>query len=288
MSRSTENLNDENETQKTGIINWWNKKGNTNKLLTGLGACCIGIILFLVAIILLFPTTSLSVEPTEVQIDNNTTEYTIYGTADPKAIVKITAPVLNLKDKTIKVNSNGSFSYKITIPLNVNETDVNITAKSLEKSQNGVKITIKRDQPTPKSASTSNLPEYTLSNLKFQLSNDWTETSDVKEENMVKFFYGNDLSLIVQQFSDQKDYNSDYKTTKSNTAYPVTTTTKKIDGINVKVVETTLNIDSGIIESYYFQIGNNYYGIFFEDYRNSKDSVIIEEALNSVIKTLHN
>lgn len=288
MSKSTENSNDKNETQKTGITNWWNKKGNTNKLLTGLGACCVGVILFSVAIILLFPTTSLSVEPAEVQIDKNTTEYIIRGTAEPKAIVKITAPVLNLKDKSIEVNSHGSFSYKITIPLNVTETDVNITAKSPDKSQNGVKITIKRDQPAPKSASKSNLPENTLSNLKFQLSNDWTQTYDLKQENMIKFFYGADLSMVVEQFSDQKDYNSDYKTTKSTNAYPVTTTTKKINGINVKVVETTLDIDSGIIESYYFQIGDNYYGIFFEDYRNPKDSVIIEEALNSVIKTLNN
>jgi hypothetical protein len=144
MSKSTENSNNENGTQKTGIKNWWNKKSKTNKMFLSVGSCCLGIILFMIVMTLIFPTTALSVEPSEVQIDENTTEYTIQGTTDPKAIVKITAPVLNLKNESIKVNSNGSFSYKITIPLNVTETDVNITAKSPEKSQNGVKVNIQR------------------------------------------------------------------------------------------------------------------------------------------------
>lgn len=132
------------ENQKTGIIGWWDKQGKNNKLLTGFGSCCLGIIVFVVLIAMLFPVTSLSVEPTQIQIDNQTTEYTIQGKAEPNATVKITAPLLDLNDTIVNVDNKGNFSYKVFIPINVTETDLNITAKSPNKSQTGEKINIQR------------------------------------------------------------------------------------------------------------------------------------------------
>lgn len=141
MTKSNENTN---QNTKGRLKGWWNKKGKFNKSLTGIGGCCVGIILFVVILCLLFPVTALSVEPTQVQIDNQTTEYTIQGTAEPNATVKITAPLLNLNDANVNVDSNGSFSYKVSIPITVTDADINITAKSPEKSQYGVKINIQR------------------------------------------------------------------------------------------------------------------------------------------------
>jgi hypothetical protein len=139
-----ESINNINENPKEKLKHWWDKKSKTNKSLTGIGGCCLGIILFIVLMCLIFPVTSISVDPTQVQIDNQTTEYTIHGTAEPNATVKITAPLLNLNDAIVNVDSNGSFSYTVSIPINVTEANINITAKSPKKSQNGVEVNIQR------------------------------------------------------------------------------------------------------------------------------------------------
>ena len=141
MTESDENTN---ENTKTKFKVWWNKKGKYNKIVTGAVSCCVGAFILFMILMALFPVTAISVDPTEVQIDNQTTEYTIHGTSEPNATVKITSPVLNLKDKVINVDSNGNFSYKINIPINVTEADVNITAKAPKKSQYGIKINIQR------------------------------------------------------------------------------------------------------------------------------------------------
>lgn len=65
MSKSTENSNDENGTQKTGIKNWWNRKSKTNKRFLSFGSCFLGIILFMIVMTLIFPTTALSAEPSK-------------------------------------------------------------------------------------------------------------------------------------------------------------------------------------------------------------------------------
>lgn len=142
--KSVKNNKNITENPKTGFTGWWGKQGKNNKILTSVGGCCAGIILFVVLIAILFPVTSLSIEQTQVQIDNQTTGYTIQGKAEPNATVKITAPFLNLNDAIINVDNNGNFSYKVTVPINVTETDINITAKSPNKSQNGEKISIQR------------------------------------------------------------------------------------------------------------------------------------------------
>ena len=139
-----ESINNITENPKEKLKDWWDKKSKTNKSLTGVGGCCAGIILFIVLMCLIFPVTSISVDLTHVQIDNQTTEYVIQGTAEPNATVKITAPLLNLNDAVVNVDSNGSFSYTVSIPINVTDVDINITAKSPKKSQNGVEVNIQR------------------------------------------------------------------------------------------------------------------------------------------------
>ena len=129
---------------KNRLSNWWNRQGKSNKILTSFGSCCFGIFLFLMLMMTLFPVTSLTVEPNQVQIDNQTTEYVIQGKAEPNATVKVTSPSLNLNDESIGVDNNGNFSYKVFIPINITETDVNISAKSPNKSQMDKKINIQR------------------------------------------------------------------------------------------------------------------------------------------------
>ena len=133
-----------NENPKKGILGWWGKQGKNNRILTGVGGCCAGIIFFVLILSFLFPVTSLSIEPSVIQIDNQTTEYTIHGKTEPNATVKITSSTLNLTEQPVKVDTNGNFSYTGSIPINVTETDLNITAKSPNKSQNEEKINIQR------------------------------------------------------------------------------------------------------------------------------------------------
>ena len=139
-----EPINNINENPKNKLKNWWNKKNNTDKSAISIGSCCIGMFLIVIIVGLLFPVTSIAVDPAQVQIDNQTTDYTIHGTAEPNATVKITSPVLNLNDAVVNVDSNGNFSYTVNIPINVTEADVNITAKAPKKSENGAEVNIQR------------------------------------------------------------------------------------------------------------------------------------------------
>jgi hypothetical protein len=149
------NENNKNDNPVTKLKGWWSKKTPDNKIVTSVGGCCVGIILFLF-IVMLFPVTSLSIEPTQVQIDNQTTEYNLKGKAEPNATVKITSPILNLNDVIINVDNDGNFSYKVIIPLNVTEADMNITAKSSKKPQTGKNVNIQRPL-TPLSISSTNI-----------------------------------------------------------------------------------------------------------------------------------
>ena len=155
--------NEIDKNPKKRLTNWWNRQGKSNKVLTSFGSCCFGIFLFLMLMMTLFPVTSLTVEPNQVQIDNQTTEYIIQGKAEPNATVKITSPSLNLNNDRIDVDENGNFSYKVYIPINITETDINISAKSPNKSQMDEKINIQRPltpltlNPTNISSNASNL-----------------------------------------------------------------------------------------------------------------------------------
>lgn len=132
------------DSTKTKLTNWWNKQGKNNKILTGAGGCCFGIIVLLAFMMILFPVTSLSIESNQIQINNQTTEYTIQGTSDPNATIKISSIPLNLNEVTVSTDKDGNFSYKLSIPLNVTEADLNITAKSPNKSQSGINVNIQR------------------------------------------------------------------------------------------------------------------------------------------------
>ena len=246
----TESNASTNKNTKKKLKNWWNKKGKVNKILTGTGSCCAGLFVILIAILLLFPVTALSVEPKQVQIGNNTTEYTIQGTAEPNSTVTISAPVLNLNDNVINLTNNGSFSYQINIPLNVTEADINITAKSPKKSQNGANIQIQRVQPktatqTSNTTSNSPTPNFNVGTSKFYLSGGFTEgfSGNGSEASRVRLDK-TDTSIIVTEYSGEDLYKIESKNAESY---------KTIDGVTVTKLPSCLSV--------FFEKNGKYYAI---------------------------
>ena len=44
--KSNRKTNVINKNPKTGLTGWWSKRSRNNRILTGIGGCCVGIILF--------------------------------------------------------------------------------------------------------------------------------------------------------------------------------------------------------------------------------------------------
>ena len=128
------------------IQNWWKKRTGNEKALTAIGACCLGIIIIIMAVALTAPeTTNLSILPTNAQIDDKTTEYIINGTSEPNATINIAASSLNLNNN-ITTDANGSFAYKVEIPIEVTGLDVSVKASKPNKLDKSITIKIQRPE----------------------------------------------------------------------------------------------------------------------------------------------
>lgn len=129
-----------------GIQNWWKKRTGNEKALTAIGACCLGIIIIIMAVALTAPeTTNLSIPTANAQIDDKTTEYIINGTSEPNATINIAASSLNLNNN-ITTNANGSFAYKVEIPIEVTGLDVSVKASKPNKLDKSITIKIQRPE----------------------------------------------------------------------------------------------------------------------------------------------
>lgn len=120
------------------------------------------ILLFILFIILCFsvisalnPTTALSIETNQAEIDENTTYYIIKGTTDVGANVNISSNELNLNNINLNLSSDGSFQYKLFIPKNIKNAEVKIIAKVENKSESEVSLTINRKEPTKEEPKTT-------------------------------------------------------------------------------------------------------------------------------------
>ncbi|MGB9980551.1 hypothetical protein [Methanobacterium sp.] len=115
---------------KDNLKKWFERQSNTDKAVLGLSAFCIGAIIFIVLAGILVPDiTYLSLETPNAQIDNSTLEYTIKGSSEPNAQVFLYDADLNLNKVPVKVDTNGSFSYNLNIPLNVTNTKISVISQ---------------------------------------------------------------------------------------------------------------------------------------------------------------
>lgn len=152
----------------------WNKLNRNEKIITGAGACILGLLILGVIGAALPDDSNLTDLQLygidngdndgeyQVQIDNNTTEYEIKGATETNATITVTAEAVNVTNQPVKVNASNEFDYKIKIPKNVNEVTVKIYANKPGKDESYIELTIKRPTPTqPATQNTKTTPTAT-------------------------------------------------------------------------------------------------------------------------------
>lgn len=112
-----------------------------SKRLIGIGVMILGIILVVIAGCSIPEITELSIPTNDVQIDENTTEYTIKGVSEPNASITIYSLDIPYN---VTADENGNFEYKLQIPVEATILDVKLIASKLGKIQALTIITINR------------------------------------------------------------------------------------------------------------------------------------------------
>ncbi|MBI5680872.1 MAG: hypothetical protein HZC47_08270 [Methanobacterium sp.] len=127
------------------IKKWWEKQSNTDKAVYGLSAFCVGALIFIAITGSFVPDiTYSSLDTNNAQISNSTTEFIVKGQTEPNAQVFISDPDLRLNKTPVKVNSNGSFEYKLTIPIEISDTSVSVISKAPRKYEVSHDVEIQR------------------------------------------------------------------------------------------------------------------------------------------------
>ncbi|NMC58294.1 MAG: zinc ribbon domain-containing protein [Candidatus Methanofastidiosa archaeon] len=201
----------------------WNKKSSGYKIITGLLGCCIGAFIIILILGAIFPTTALSLENTTINIDNQTTEYLLKGKTEAGATVKINSKTLNINNVEVKPAADGKFEYKLQIPTNINESEVIVSAKVPNKSENQATATIKRPSTTQTSAEPKIDPNYKTFNssfITFQYPKDWKIAGEGKDfvkfntssnDFGVRVGFGVNLVIIENFPYSGKSGNTEYK-----------------------------------------------------------------------------
>lgn len=176
----------------------WNKKSRRFKITTGLLACCIGAFIIIMILAAIFPTTSLALDNTNIDIDNQTTEYLLKGKTEPGSTVKISSTALNLNNVEIKLAADGNFEYKLQIPTNIKEAEVTVTAKAPEKSQNQASATIKRPTPETTTTKPNNYLTKSFDNkfISFKYPDSWTTDDRSYGENVNVLLIPKDTDML--------------------------------------------------------------------------------------------
>jgi len=112
-----------------------------SKRLIGIGVMILGIILVVIAGCSIPEITELSIPTNDVQIDENTTAYTIKGVSEPNASITIYSLDIPYN---VTADENGNFEYKLQIPVEATILDVTVIASKPGKIQALTTITINR------------------------------------------------------------------------------------------------------------------------------------------------
>lgn len=88
--------------------------------------------------------TNLYLRSADAILGVNETEYTIVGSTDINATVIISSSKLNLNNEVIPVESNGDFTYTVTIPQNITDLSIKISSKTHDKLESYSNIHLQR------------------------------------------------------------------------------------------------------------------------------------------------
>lgn len=150
--------------------NWWNKENSRFKSLIIVIICILSLILIISAFSILNTSDShvssgdhvqLKLDPplsSEVKLadvvndkegtvlimSNNLTQYTLKGSSEPNAIVKITANEIGVINQTVPLDENSNFTYNLNIPQSVSIIKITVEASASGKDNSAIDLTIKR------------------------------------------------------------------------------------------------------------------------------------------------
>lgn len=148
---------------------WWDKLNPKVQTIIIIGACLLCLVLITSTFALLNPVedqfpvgdhVQLKLDPslsseikladindkegTILLISNNTTEYTLKGSSESDATIKITASELGIYNQIAQLDSNNNFTYKLNIPTNVSLTEITVEATKPGKGKSILTLTLKR------------------------------------------------------------------------------------------------------------------------------------------------
>ncbi len=129
--------------------------------------------------------------------------------------------------------------------------------------------------------------EYDINGAKFQMPSGW-DRSDLSTENWVKFIK-DQAALTIEQIKDENTFESQYQESQSDSTgnYQITTESKTVDGIEVRIVRAMDTRTNTQFDDFFFRKNARYYVIRTFDHSGSNThKQDIEEAVNTVIKTL--
>lgn len=150
------------ESKSKGYMKWWNDKTPRIKTITIIGACLVCIIL-IISYICLFNPVENSVKfeihnlPDGLKdmnytdngeamfiIDKNSTQYTLEGSSEVGATVKITSSDLGIYNQTIPLDAENKFSYKLAIPDNISSIKITLDVTKPGKDNMSINFFIKK------------------------------------------------------------------------------------------------------------------------------------------------
>ncbi|MEN6553647.1 MAG: zinc-ribbon domain-containing protein [Methanobacterium sp.] len=274
------------------------RKKRNNKILVKALAIFVCLVAAIILYTIIFPVTALNIDKdTFVTIDNQTTSYLIKGKTEANSTVKINSKVLNLNNVEVNADELGNFNYLLTIPLEINQVDVEILAKVPNKSQHRGSLIIKRTVDTSTTQTKNSTPavtqpqasgKYDVGGSKFDMPDEWTK-SDTGSDSDTIFFKYLSLTLVVEKLPDQGRFDSAYNDAAANSQnYEVSTQEKTIEGVPVKIVLANDLRNTDNFKDYFFTKNGKYYHIGVVDASNWKSisTEKIDNAVSMIIKTI--
>lgn len=151
--------------------NWWNKQNPIFKTIMVMVICILFLILIIGAFSILntgeshvssgdhvqlkldFPLSSEvkladvvnDKEGTVLIISNNLTQYTLKGSSESHATVKITTNEMGIINQTVPLDENSDFTYNLNIPQSVSIIKITVEATKPGKDNSAINLTIKRN-----------------------------------------------------------------------------------------------------------------------------------------------
>lgn len=178
------------------IKEWWNRQSKANKILSGVGVCCLGVLL-LAAIGMLLPeapATELTViSPKDGTTVENVKNITVQGRTEPNATVTVNG-------ENVTVKSDGNFTCNVPLKQGKNEITVEAKAPNKEAVTVSFAVTVKVQNIKKTGNATKT---YSGQYFSFDYPANWKVTNDIG--TTVEISPG-ELGISIIYYDDKSDF----------------------------------------------------------------------------------